>query len=86
MAKLKRRFPAFVSGFDETEHEVENQADLLKVDWVEGLVRTDNFHRLSQSDISGNIALMVEFDHGKVFYVVGWLTENLGLPEWKHYE
>jgi len=88
MATLKRRYPNFVSGFEETEHLVFNQQDLLNIDWVKHLAEMKNFHRFSQSvhsfGDSKKFGLMAESDQGKVFYVVGWLTEDLGLPEWQH--
>jgi hypothetical protein len=32
--KIKRRFPNFFSGFEETEHEVNSLNELLEIEWI----------------------------------------------------
>ena len=32
--KIKRRFPNFFTGFEETEHEVNSNEELMAIDWI----------------------------------------------------
>jgi hypothetical protein len=40
--KIKRRFPNFFEGFEETEHEVNTREELLNIDWVKNLCGIPN--------------------------------------------
>ena len=92
MNKLKRRFPNFFSGFTETEHEFTTKEELLKIDWVDGLTKYKDFHKLSIGDghsswpnSDGRQALMVELEGGHKWFVVGWLwlETDIDLPKWE---
>lgn len=86
MNKLKRRFPNFVSGFPETEHEFTTKEELLEIDWVDGLTKGKEFHQLSIGDgWEDRQALMVELEGGHKWFVVGWLwlETDIDLPKWE---
>jgi len=40
--KIKRRYPNFFTGFEETENEVNSKEELLGVDWVKALLKIPN--------------------------------------------
>lgn len=44
--KIKRRFPSFFTGFEETEHEVNTHEELLEIPWIK-----------EYNDIKGHIGI-----------------------------
>ena len=42
--KIKRRFPNYFSGFEETEHEVKTREELEHIDWIEHMIQDRNHH------------------------------------------
>ena len=91
MNKLKRRYPNFCSGFEETEHFFSTKEELLNIDWVKQWTEAKNYYQFSlgeQDNVpwsDGRQALMVELDGGKKWFVIGWLwlETPIGLLEWK---
>lgn len=53
---------------------------MLKIPWVKNFSSGVSFHRFS---ISRNM-LIAEYDCGAKWFVVGYLKNPVGLPEWKH--
>lgn len=89
--RLRRRFPNFVSGFPETEHEILSEQQFHKIDWIANISKQKDFYRFSQNDMGGcypgsKLALMVELNEGKNFFVIGYIKSKEKiewLPEWK---
>ena len=40
--KIKRRYPNYFSGFEETEHDVSSKEELLQIDWIAELLKIPN--------------------------------------------
>jgi len=51
---IRRRFPNYFSGFEETEHEVENRQDLESIDWVANAFNLDQTYSLAISTSEPN--------------------------------
>jgi len=89
--KLKRRFPNYFSGFEETEHEVNSYDDLMNIGWVKNITHYkfpgDDFVRLAYSPSSSpEYPSHLMAVNEKSFWVVGYIygnPEELGLTEWK---
>lgn len=89
--RLRRRFPNYVSGFPETIHEISSEEEFLKIDWIEAMTKQAGFYRFSQNEIGGpnpgsQVALMLELNEGKNFFVIGWLKSKERiewLPKWE---
>lgn len=88
--KLKRRLPGFVTGIEETEHEVNNYEDLIKIDWVKNLLEMKNSLGLfyGQSDFGDEPDFLMSLSDGKkgvIYFVVGYLYgegNKLGLTNY----
>lgn len=90
--KVKRRFPNFVSGFDETEHTVYSMEELLEVDWIKHITDGESFHKLAigreeREDIPDTLMVVTHYDQEyggcKLWWVIGYVLEgDLDLPEW----
>lgn len=96
MNKLKRRYPAFIDGFEETAHEFETIEELMEIDWVKHVSEQPDFYRFSISrhkpvkDLSPSLFpvgfLMAEMKEGSKHYAIGKFMEiddNLNLPKWE---
>lgn len=92
MNKITRRFPNFVGHTPEdlTQHPFETLEELMQVEWIARLKRLPYFHRFSlcRFDPPGaqkRPAMMVEYDNGKRYYVIGYFDhDDVALPEWTH--
>ena len=45
--RIKRRYPNYVSGFEETENEVDTIEELKEIDWVKKMINNPNHHSLA---------------------------------------
>jgi len=80
-ASIRQHIPPFVDGVDPKKGTFRSLPELLQVPWVAAWTDDPNFHRFSVSD---RTRLMAEFDGGKVWWVVGFLSEVPdGLPVWE---
>ena len=58
--------------------------DLLQKDWIQRRKTPSNGWTFFRFSISDGKLLMVEYNEGSIYYVVGFLSEPVaGLPEWK---
>jgi hypothetical protein len=60
---------------------------LLNINFVKHYSEQENFFRYSITENvvehSDEIVLMAEFNNGKNWYIVGYLSDKVRLPEWK---
>jgi hypothetical protein len=67
--------------------EVATLEELLALEWVSFWKESPNdgeeFHKYSQSKVDDGCYLMAEYNKGKSWWVVGYIDEQLDLPEWK---
>lgn len=91
--KIKRRFPNYFTGFEETEHEVNSKEDLLKLDWIEDLKNMKGWLGLFYSpkkydDTPDYLMSLSKNDEGKIIYfVIGYIYgdgKELGLTDYVH--
>ena len=86
---VTRYRPAYYSGFDKEQSEFNSKEELLSVPWINGLTKSDSFHRLSVSRRTGRPILMLELDEGREFWAIGFI-EGEGdlswLPNWENNE
>jgi len=91
--KVKRRFPNFFTGFEETEHEVTSKEELLELDWVKNLLEIPNHIGMfySPKDYPEYPDLLMSLTQGEekvVYFVVGYIYGDggmLGLKDYKNY-
>jgi len=91
--KIKRRFPNFFSGFEETEHEVSNNKELLDIDWVKHLCNMDRhigmfYSPSSYDDIPSSLMHLSQGSDSIIYFVVGYIfgdPKELGLTEYLEY-
>jgi len=80
--KIRQHIPNFVD-LDEYPEEIEFSTlnELLEIPFVKSKTKYDDFLKFSISDNH----LMVEFDEGKTWYVVGSIDDvtNIDLPNWE---
>lgn len=87
--KVKRRFPNYFTGFEETEHEVNDYQDLISIDWIKDL----NTHPTSMGmyyspNERGGPDYLMHLFKGKdkvLYFVVGYIFgngEDLGLTDY----
>jgi hypothetical protein len=89
--KLKRRFPNFFTGFEETEHEVNSLEDLHNIDWIKHLNEIPNWLGLyySPSGSATGPNYLMSLTQGEdevVYFVIGYLYgsgKDLGLQDYK---
>lgn len=94
---VKRRFPNYFSGFEETEHVIKNRKELEEIDWVANFVNGENHHTLAIEkavyDYEGNRHTLMDLSYYdekyggcKMWWVIGFIEgddiDKLGLPEW----
>lgn len=78
--KIKQHIPSFCSGIENQIDEFSNLEELKNIKWVKECSEIKDFYRFSISDKY----LMVEYNKGYVWYVLGHLDEHIDwLPEWK---
>jgi hypothetical protein len=92
--RIKRRFPNFFSGFEETEHEVNSKEELLEIPWIKNYSTIPNhmgvYYSPNDSKFEPNapdyLMSLVRDENGKVIYfVVGYIFgngEELGLEDY----
>jgi len=95
--KIKRRFPNYMTGFEETEHFVDTVEELEKVDWIDNWKsEASGFYKFaiskSKSEINEYHHLMAllnydeKFGGCKSWWVIGYITgdnvDELGLEEY----
>jgi len=92
--KIKRRYPNFFTGFEETEHEVSTKEELMNIDWIKNYNKIPNhmgvFYSPKSFDDSPDMLMSLAKDNnGKVIYfVVGYIygdAKELGLEDYKNY-
>jgi hypothetical protein len=86
MPTITQYFPDFCEGFEKHTATVKSVEDLDRIEWIRSWRRDPAFYRFSLSlkrGDGGRPLLMAEFDGGKIWYVVGRLSEPLeGLSMW----
>jgi hypothetical protein len=89
MSKFRQHVPNFVD-IDEDQKEAgefHSQEELLAHPWIASWAQEKGFFRYSLSPQGRGYEthLMAEFDEGKKWWVLGYLsdTEGLSLPKWK---
>jgi len=98
--KIKRRFPNYFDGFEETEHDVNSKEELLEIDWIKSLLEIPNHMGMFYSSINREKYLesfdsapdllmsLVKEDDKVIYFVVGYIYgsgKNLGLEDYKKY-
>ena len=94
--KIKRRFPNFFSGFedDETEHFINNNEELLNIDWIKDYDNIKGhigiFYSPENYEDSPDCLMALSKDeNGKIIYfVVGYIYgdgKELGLENYTEY-
>jgi hypothetical protein len=90
--KIKRRFPNYFSGFEETEHFIDSREELEKIGWVNDVINNKSFYCLGISKSERNSHLMVlnnyDVNYGgcKSYWVIGYISgeniDDLNLPDY----
>jgi hypothetical protein len=94
--KIKRRFPNFFSGFEETEHEVNTLDELLEIPWIKAYEEIPNhmgvFYSPNDSKFEPApdylMSLMHDKDGEVIYFVVGYIFgdgKELGLKDYKDF-
>lgn len=77
--RIKQHIPNFCSGLEPQEVEFNNLAELMAIPWVKHWTDDKDFFRFSISD---GRYLMAEAHTGRIWWVVGYLTDcQLDLPK-----
>jgi hypothetical protein len=85
MNSIKQYLPRYIDErFPRPTIEFANTQALLAIDFVQNWTTYHRFYRFCLN--TPDKLLMVELDQGRVWVVVGYLTETTGieLPEWDH--
>lgn len=80
--KIEMYRPGFVDD-DGKEYEFETTIDLLSIEDVNRFSEIPNFHRFSISRRGEKFILMAEYKDGFEWWVVGYMSQRVDLPEWK---
>jgi hypothetical protein len=84
--RIVRRFPNFFSGFETTEHEVNNLTDLMLIDWCQNVIDMGGTLEYSLSGaLSGGPNYLMSVFSDKSYFVIGYIygnPEEIGLKEW----
>ncbi len=91
--KVKRRFPNFSSGFEETEHEVNSKEELLELKWIKSLHDMNGWMGLyySPKTYADNPDYLMslsknDIDDKILYFVIGYIFgdgEELGLTDYR---
>ena len=87
--KIKRRFPNYFTGFEETEHEIETLDELKQIDWVANLLEMKNNLGLFYSPNKDGPDYLMHLSKGKekiIYFVVGYIfgeAKELGLTDYE---
>ena len=91
---IKRRFPSFFEGFEETEHEVNSKEELLAIDWIKGYKTIPKhmgvyYSPRDHENLPDLLMSLLHDEDGKVVYlVVGYIFGNgadLGLEDYNNF-
>ena len=91
---IKRRFPSFFEGFEETEHEVKTKEDLLAISWIKDYKTIPNHMGVyycprDQEKLPDLLMSLLHDESGEVIYlVVGYIFGNgadLGLEDYNNF-
>jgi len=92
--KIKRRFPNYFTGFEETEHEVNSKEELLAISWIKDYSKIKNHMGVYYSpkdsrfeaDAPDYLMSLTRREDGSVcFFVVGYIFgdgADLGLEDY----
>jgi hypothetical protein len=83
---LRQHIPDYFEGAEPQEISGDTLDSLLQPDWVQRWARYPEFFRfsISKAGRGDQPLLMAELQHGKLWWVVGYLDGDPGgLPEWK---
>jgi hypothetical protein len=96
--RLKRRFPSFFEGFEETEHEVNSKEELLAIPWIKAYDEIPNHMGMFYSPNESKkydpnapdylMSLSRRKDDSVCFFVVGYIFgdgKDLGLEDYKNH-
>lgn len=93
--KIKRRFPNYFSGFEETEHEVSSKEELLNLDWTKQISEDVKNHlgffyaEKSFDDAPYCLMSLSRREEGSItYFVVGYIfgdPSEIGLKEYTEY-
>lgn len=90
---IKRRYPAFFTGFEETEHEVSTKEDVLNINWIKDIQKVPGHYGIfySPSGLKDSPdVLMTLNDNGtstkRIYFAVGYIIggkgSDLGLEDY----
>lgn len=92
---IKRRFPNFSTGFEETEHDVANNQELLAIDWIANYSEIPNYLGVfcSKNEYEDEPSYLMslawsESDKRVIYFVVGYIFGNpseLGLEDYNEF-
>jgi hypothetical protein len=84
--RIVRRFPNFFSGFETTEHEVNNYEELIQIDWCKNIIDMGDRLEYSLSGaLSGGPNYLMSVKDTETYFVIGYIygnPEEIGLKEW----
>jgi len=89
--RLKRRFPNFFEGFEETEHEVNTQDELLEIPWIKAYDEIPNHMGVfyAPKNYPDSPDYLMSLSRGEddevIFFVVGYIfgdAKELGLEDY----
>lgn len=88
MISILQHIPNFVEGIEPQKITVANTAELLVIPFIKRWSEDPRFYRFSiskrqRSDVRSDL-LMAELDKNKEWWVVGYLTGDVDLPEHKN--
>jgi hypothetical protein len=85
MVEVRQHIPNFCSGADPQTMRVESWQEVRRLDWVDLWSKDPGFHRYSvDRHCYPRPLLMAEFNGGREWYVLAYLSEDLReLPAWK---
>jgi len=92
--KVKRRYPNYFSGFDETEHEINTLEELKEIDWIKGYDKIPGHMGVfySPAGMKGSPDLLMSLSKGEddevIYFVVGYIygdAKELGLKNYLDY-
>jgi hypothetical protein len=94
--KIKRRFPNFFSGFEETEHEVNTKEELLALPWIKAYDKIPNhmgvYYAPNDSKFEPAPDYLISLTRGVsgkvIYFVVGYIYgdgKELGLEDYKNF-
>lgn len=90
--KIRRRYPNFFSGFEETEHEVNSLEELKNISWIKDMEDIEGhigiFYSPNEYDGPDYLMALCEGDDRPLHFVVGYIYGNgkeLGLKDYHKY-